>query len=194
VKQIRNNLLFLAVVGLISVGCSNNKAATPDSSSTQPSSSSAATPNSSTNANPDQKFVEDAAKGNRAEVELGKMVATKAKDPAVKQFAQMMVKDHTEALNQLQKLAQSKNITLPDGLPSDAQDLQQKLSSDQVKQLEKDYMSGMVEDHQKDVQEFQDASQNLKDPDLKQWAGTMLPKLQQHLAKAQAVDSKINGK
>jgi len=193
VKQIRNNLLFLAVVGLISVGCSNNKAATPDSSSTQPSSSSAATPNSSTNANPDQKFVEDAAKGNRAEVELGKMVASKAKDPAVKQFAQMMVKDHTDALNQLQKLAQSKNITLPDGLPSDAQDLQQKLSSDQGKQLEKDYMDGMVQDHQKDVQEFQDASQNLKDPDLKQWAGTMLPKLQQHLAKAQAVDSKLNG-
>jgi putative membrane protein len=83
---------------------------------------------------------------------------------------------------------------LPDGLPSDAQDLQQKLSSEQGKQFEKDYMSGMVEDHQKDVQEFQDASQNLKDSDLKQWAGTMLPKLQQHLAKAQAVDSKLNGK
>ena len=196
-RQIRN-LLFLALAGLISVGCSNNKAATTDTSSTQPSSSnSAAASNSNTNpnanANPDQKFVEDAAKGNRAEVELGKMVASKAKDPAVKQFAQMMVKDHTAALDQLQKLAQSKNITLPDGLPSDAQDLQQKLSNDQGKQLEKDYMSGMVQDHQKDVQEFQDASQNLKDPDLKQWAGTMLPKLQQHLAKAQAVDSKLNG-
>ena len=199
-RQIRNNLLLLAAAGLITVGCSNNKAATSDTSSTQPASSnSAAASNANTNANtnasanPDQKFVEDAAKGNRAEVELGKMVASKAKDPAVKQFAQMMVNDHTDALNQLQKLAQSKNITLPDGLPSDAQDLQQKLSSDQGKQLEKDYMDGMVQDHQKDVQEFQDASQNLKDPDLKQWAGTMLPKLQQHLAKAQAVDSKLNG-
>ena len=128
-RQIRNNLLFLAAMALISVGCSgNNTAASPNPSSAQPSSSSAATPNSSTSANADQKFVEDAAKGNRAEVELGKMVASKATNPAVKQFAQMMVKDHTDALNQLQKLAQSKNITLPDGLPSDAQDLQQKLS------------------------------------------------------------------
>ena len=193
-RQIRNNLLFLAVIGLISVGCSNNKAATSDTSSAQASSSSsAATPNSGTNANADQKFVEDAAKGNRAEVELGKMVASKATSPAVKQFAQMMVKDHTDALNQLQKLAQSKNITLPDGLPSDAQDLQQKLSSEQGKQFDKDYMSGMVEDHQKDVQEFQDASENLKDSDLKQWAGTMLPKLKEHLQKAQSVDSKLNG-
>jgi putative membrane protein len=194
-RLIRYNLLLLAAAGLITVGCSNNKAATPDTSSAQPSSSSSATtPNSNTSANADQKFVEDAAKGNRAEVELGKMVESKAKDPAVKQFAQMMVKDHTDALNQLQKLAQSKNITLPDGVPSDAQDLQQKLSTEQGKQFEKDYMSGMVEDHQKDVQEFQDASQNLKDSDLKQWAGTMLPKLQQHLAKAQAVDSQLNGK
>src|ERR1041385_9169615 len=158
--QIRNNLLFLAAMALISVGCSgNNTAASPNPSSAQPSSSSAATPNSSTSANADQKFVEDAAKGNRAEVELGKMVASKATNPAVKQFAQMMVKDHTDALNQLQKLAQSKNIPLPDGLPSDAQDLQQKLSSEQGKQFDKDYMSGMVEDHQKDVQEFQDASE-----------------------------------
>jgi putative membrane protein len=109
-KQIRNNLLLLAAAGLITVGCSNNKAATPDTSSAQPSSSSSATtPNSNTSANADQKFVEDAAKGNRAEVELGKMVESKAKDPEVKQFAQMMVKDHTDALNQLQKLAQSKH-------------------------------------------------------------------------------------
>ena len=193
-RQILNNLLSAAAVALISVGCSsNNTAASPNPSSAQPSSSSAATPNSTTNANADQKFVEDAAKGNRAEVELGKMVASKATSPAVKQFAQMMVKDHTDALNQLQKLVQSKNITLPDGLPSDAQDLQQKLSSEQGKQFDKDYMSGMVEDHQKDVQEFQDASENLKDPDLKQWAGTMLPKLKQHLQKAQTVDSKLNG-
>ena len=193
-RQILNNLLSAAAVALICVGCSsNNTAASPNPSSAQPSSSSAATPNSTTNANADQKFVEDAAKGNRAEVELGKMVASKATSPAVKQFAQMMVKDHTDALNQLQKLVQSKNITLPDGLPSDAQDLQQKLSSEQGKQFDKDYMSGMVEDHQKDVQEFQDASENLKDPDLKQWAGTMLPKLKQHLQKAQTVDSKLNG-
>ena len=81
-RQIRKNLLFLAMAGLISVGCSNNKAATSDTSSTQPASSNSAAAsnantNANTNANADQKFVEDAAKGNRAEVELGKMVASK---------------------------------------------------------------------------------------------------------------------
>lgn len=199
----RQTLFFLLVLGVISLGCSgNNKAATPEKSSSSasqpasPDNSNATSPNSSSTAAAsmsDQNFVNDAAKGNRAEVTLGKMVAAKTHNPDVKQFAQMMVKDHTAALNQLQQVAQKKNMTLPDGLPDDAQQLQSKLSSDTGKQLDKDYMDGMVEDHQKDVQEFQAASQNVKDPDVKEWASNTLPVLQKHLDKAQQVDSKVNG-
>jgi putative membrane protein len=204
--MMKQSMLFLLVLGLISLGCSgNNKAATSDSSNNtaQPSSSSDKSaaenpnisPNSSTtaNASSDQKFVEDAIKGNRAEVTLGKMVASKTKDPGVKQFAQMMVQDHTKALGQLQQLAKQKNIAVPDGLPDDAQQLQSKLQSESGKQFDKDYMDGMVQDHQKDVQEFQDQSQKAKDPDVKQLASQLLPTLQRHLDKAQQLDSKVNG-
>ncbi len=141
----------------------------------------------------DQEFIAEAAKGNRAEVELGRMVATKAQDHDVKRFAQLMVKDHTKALNELQKLVQSKNVTLPNDLPDDAKALETKLANENGKQLEKDYMDNMVQDHQKDVKEFEEASQNLQDPDLKKWAGKTLPTLQKHLEIAQQVDSKLNG-
>jgi putative membrane protein len=194
----KHSLLVLLAFGLITMGCSsNNKAATPDNSSAQPASSNASSSESSStnasNTNPDQDFVNDAAKGNRAEIQLGKMVAAKTKDPSVKQFAQMMVKDHTDALNKLQQVAQSKNITLPDGIPDDAKDLQSKISNDTGKQLDKDYMDGMVKDHEKDVQEFQDATQKLQDPAIKQWATSTLPTLQKHLDKAKQVDDKVNG-
>ena len=202
----KHGLPILLAFGLVLAGCSsNNKAATPDNNSAQPASSnagaSANSGNSSStssgpnaaNTNPDQDFVNNAAKGNRAEVQLGKMVAAKTKDPGVRQFAQMMVKDHTDALNKLQEVAQSKNITLPDGIPDDAQALQSKLSRDTGKQLDKDYMDGMVQDHQKDVQEFQQATNTLKDPDIKNWATTTLPTLRKHLDKAQQVDAKVNG-
>jgi len=205
-------IVSLLSLGLLAVGCSsNNKAATPESSN---SSSSAAQPASGSNnsssanssssntsnsastssdANADQHFISEAAKGNRAEVQLGQMMVSKATDPNVKKFAQMMVDDHTKALNQLQQIAQNKNITLPDGLPDDAKDLQDKINNESGKQLDKDYMDAMVQDHQKDVQEFQDASNNAQDKDVKQWAGKMVPKLQQHLKKAQQVDSKVGG-
>jgi len=192
----KHSLLALLILGLISVGCtSTNKASTPDTAA-QPNSgaisSSAANSSGSPSSNPDQEFVTKAAQGNSAEVELGKIVAAKSKDPNVKQFAQMMVKDHTTALNELQELAQAKNLNFNDDLPDDAKSLQQKLSGDTGKQLDKDYMDGMVEDHQKDVQEFTDKSQNAKDPDVKQWASKTLPTLQKHLEKAQQIDTKLN--
>lgn len=184
-------LVFLLALGMTSIGCSNNKAATPDNSSAQPASS----PNSSAtsaNANADQDFINKAAQGNRAEIQLGQLVAGKSNDPSVKKFAQMMVKDHTDALSKLQLVAQSKNMTLPDSMPDDAKDLQSKLSKEQGKQLNKDYMAGMVEDHQKDVQEFQDATGTLTDPDLKQWVTSTLPTLEKHLREAKQINAKVN--
>jgi len=196
----KQSLLILTVLGLMSLGCNSNKAATSDkeSSTNQPpagaASSSTASSSSSASANADQDFIANAAKGNRAEVTLGKMVESKTKDPSVRQFAQQMVKDHTTALNELTQLAQSKNITLPEGLPDDATALQSKLNSATGKALDKDYMDSMVDDHKKDVSEFQDASQNAKDPDVKQWAAKTLPTLQAHLQKAEQIDAKVGGK
>lgn len=185
----KQSLFALLVLGLISVGCtSTNKASTPDTAA-QPNSGAAA---SSPSTSSDQDFVTKAAQGNSAEVELGKIVVAKSKNPSVKQFAQMMVKDHTAALNELQELAQTKNLNFSDDLPGDAKELQTKLSGDSGKQLDKDYMDNMVEDHQKDVQEFTDQSQNAKDPEVKQWASKTLPTLQKHLEKAQQIDARLN--
>jgi putative membrane protein len=190
----KHSLLALLVLGLISIGCSStNKASTPDTASQPNSGATSSSSANSPTSNPDQDFVTKAAQGNNAEIALGKMVAAKTKDPNVKQFAQMMVKDHTTALDQLQELAQSKNLNLNDNnLPDDAKELQTKLSSDTGKQLDKDYMNGMVEDHKKDVQEFTDESQSAKDPDVKQWVSKTLPVLQKHLQKAEQIDAKLN--
>jgi putative membrane protein len=189
VLSMKQSFFVLLVLGLIGIGCTNtNKASTPDTAA-QPNSGAAA---SSPSGNSDQAFVTKAAQGNSAEVALGKIVADKTKDPSVKQFAQMMVKDHTAALNELQELAQSKNLNFNDDLPDDAKALQTKLSSDTGKQLDKDYMDDMLKDHQKDVQEFTDQSQMAKDPDVKQWASKTLPILQKHLEKARQIDARLN--
>jgi putative membrane protein len=135
----------------------------------------------------------EAAKGNKAEVELGQVVAQKTSNPQVKRFAQLMVKDHTQALNQLQELAEKKKVTLPSDLPDDAKDLESKINSASGQDLDKTYMDAMVQDHEKDVQEFKDASKDVEDKDVKQWASSTLPILQQHLQRAKQVDSRLGG-
>src|SRR5262245_44309094 len=44
----------------------------------------------------DTAFVEEAATGGMAEVELGKVASTKATNPEVKRFAVLMVTDHSK--------------------------------------------------------------------------------------------------
>lgn len=189
-RILNGGALALLFAGLICSGCSSDKAATRDTG--QPSTGASSASNSNSLSSADQDFVSKAAKGNRAEVELGQLMATKGINPGVKTFARQMVQDHTDALNQLQQLAQSKNITVPDGIPDDAQNLKQKLDRDHGLKADKEYVAGMVEDHQQDVKEFQNAAQNLNDPDLKQWAGKMVPKLQDHLQKIEDLDSRVN--
>ena len=199
-KTLLSSLLML---GLAVAGCNNNKAATSDNNPASPapadtsSSGSAAGNTAATNntegslSSSDQHFIAEAAKGNKAEVELGQLMAQKTSDSQVKKFAQMMVKDHTQALNQLQQLAEQKKATLPSDLPDDAKDLESKLNSTSGKDMDKAYMDGMVQDHEKDVQEFQDASKNSQDNDVKHWASSLVPKLQQHLQRAQKIDSTL---
>src|SRR5580698_5404339 len=64
---------------------------------------------------PDASFYKTLARGGIAEVRLGKLAERKSADPNVKEFAAMMVKDHSAANAQLRTLAASKNVALPRG-------------------------------------------------------------------------------
>ena len=66
----------------------------------------------------DAKFAVTAANGGMAEVMIGKLAQDKG-SAKVKQFGEMMVKDHSMANDELMTLAKSKNITLPAVVSSD---------------------------------------------------------------------------
>ncbi|MGZ5449201.1 MAG: DUF4142 domain-containing protein [Thermoanaerobaculia bacterium] len=51
-------------------------------------------------------------------------------------------------------------------------------------ELDKAYMQHMVEDHTKDVAEFEKTSTSATDADLRGWATKTLPTLREHLATA----------
>ena len=55
------------------------------------------------------------------------------------------------------------------------------------------YINQMVKDHQQDVREFESASSNLDDQQLKQCAAELLPTLQDHLRMAQDLQAKLGG-
>ena len=63
--------------------------------------------------NSDRVFVRAAAIGGMAEVELGKLAQQKAQSDAVKDFARLMVEDHSKANDLLISLAKEDGIAVP---------------------------------------------------------------------------------
>lgn len=61
----------------------------------------------------DANFVEEAYIGAQTEVRLSQLAVKQSSDPAVKQFAQQMIDDHTKANDELRKVAEGKGFTLP---------------------------------------------------------------------------------
>jgi len=137
----------------------------------------------------DHKFVMEAATGGMEEVQLGQLAAQKASDPSVKNFGQHMVDDHSKANSQLMQIAAQKGITPPTTLPADKQKDMDKLNGLSGAAFDKAYIDMMVKDHKKDVAEFQKQAKNGKDADLKSFAASTLPTLQDHLKMVQGIQS-----
>jgi putative membrane protein len=135
----------------------------------------------------DAKFAVAAANGGMAEVELGKLAQEKAVNSKVKDFGAMMVSDHSKANAEMMALAKSKGITLPAAIDKDEQKLKDDLSAKSGADFDKAYVSNMIDDHKTDIKEFEDASKNCKDADLKAFAVKTLPTLRMHLDAIQKI-------
>jgi putative membrane protein len=139
----------------------------------------------------DKDFVMKAAQGGMAEVMLGQMASSKGTSPDVKNFGNRMVSDHGKANDELKQLAQNKGMALPADVDADSKKMSDKLSKASGADFDKQYISGMVDDHEKDVKEFEKESKDAKDPDLKAWASKTLPTLQDHLKMAKDTKAKL---
>ncbi|MDX5348050.1 MAG: DUF4142 domain-containing protein [Hymenobacteraceae bacterium] len=138
------------------------------------------------------EFMTKAASGGMMEVELGKMAQEKAQTQEVKDFGAMMVKDHSAANEELKQLAAQKNITLPDSMSEGHMDHVKELREKTGMDFDKAYMSLMVEDHQEDVEMFEEAANNMQDADVKAFASKTVTTLRQHLDKAKQVKEKVD--
>jgi putative membrane protein len=137
-----------------------------------------------------QTFMNDAALGGMAEVEISKLAKDRASNARVKNFAEMMINDHGAANNDLQTIAREKNVTLPSNLGKHQEHLED-LSKKKGAEFDKAYMKMMVNDHKDVVEDFEKCAQNGTDPDVKTFASQKLPTLRMHLDSAKAINQSL---
>jgi putative membrane protein len=138
----------------------------------------------------DKTFATEAAQGGMAEVQMGQLALQKASSPQVKEFAQRMVTDHSQANQDLMQLAKADNLTLPTQLDPKHKSEMDRLSAMSGDAFDGAYMQHMVQDHKKTVADFQKQAQSGSDPALKSFAQKYLPIIQQHLQMAETKTTK----
>jgi len=136
----------------------------------------------------DRTFMTKAAGGGMYEVAVSKLAAEKATSPAVKDYAQMLVTDHTAANDQLKALAATKGVALPADMPADKKAKLNALAKTSGATFDRAYIDRVgITDHQADIRLFDTASRSAKDADVKAWAAKTLPTLKEHLTEAQGL-------
>lgn len=139
----------------------------------------------------DQQFMSKAAESGLMEVHLARLAQTKAVDPAVKQFGETLARDHEAANQELTKLAQGKNITLPTSMPAKHQEQADKFNRVSDQKFDQEWVKHQVQHHQKDVKEFERQSARSMDSNVKEFVDKTLPTLRAHLATAQQLQTSL---
>lgn len=143
-------------------------------------------------ASSDRDFLKDAAHAGAFEIEGSRIALRKAVSPDVKAFAQRMVDDHGKVAQQLDALARSKGVEVEDK-PSLTQKAKLKTLEMRDDSFDKAYADEIgVSAHEEAVKLFDKAAREAKDPDVKSFAGEVLPQLQQHLSLAKTLKEKVD--
>ncbi len=161
----------------------------------------------------EQSFLKDQIKDSQKEIRLGRLAQQNASSPAVKEFATMMVRDHTKQAAELRDFAEKNGVDLRDirndensannnagatatGTSGNANEannygddsgLAKKTGPD----FDKSYIDQMVKDHKDAVDAFTKRSEDKDNLQLAQLASQTIPKLEEHLQHAQQLQQQL---
>ena len=188
--------LTIGAFGILAACAPKTDQTTDTLASTPPA--TATTPAADANAGwTDANVVDVLTVANQGEVDYSQIGVDKATNPSVKQFAQLMVKDHGTMLDGVKSLAGKLNVVpasndkandLKEENTKDINDLNAKTGKD----FDKEFMDEQIDMHQETLDLLSDLDGRTTNADLKAAIAEAKPKVQAHLDQAKAVKDKLD--
>lgn len=137
------------------------------------------------------EFIKKARQTNLTEIRAGETAQNKAQSEDVKQFGQTLVNDHRNANQQLERVTQQQGQqgqqqTRTDELDDEHKKKIKDLREADPQEFDKEFLDQMVEDHEKTIDEFEDAREKA-DQQLRSYIDNTLPVLRKHLERAKSL-------
>ena len=135
-------------------------------------------------------FLVRAANSLLAEKEMSAIAQQKAVYQGVKDYAGILILAHSILDSQIKKLCFEKNITLPVSISDDKLNDINSVQKKTGKNFDKAYIDRMIDNQEDNINLFQKALPDIKDPEINSLADKELPVLRTHLDSAKALQKK----
>ena len=135
----------------------------------------------------DANFVKEAAQGGMMEVKMGQTAKDRGQHADVKNYGEMLVKDHGKANERLSKLAGQKGVNLAKEVEAKHTDMIMDMEKKSGPDFDRAFIEHAIKDHRKDISKFERASRDLNDSELKAFVTETLPTLRHHLDEAERI-------
>ena len=142
----------------------------------------------------DHDFVAQANLGAPFQIDSGRLADKKALTPALREYARLMVDDYGAQKDALDRILQRKGIEAPPQplLQGAYRALLASLEGEEdVLELERNYMNAQLEYQKGSAALFENVIQNGTDSELKEFARTTLPKMEDHLQRITKVTADV---
>ena len=129
----------------------------------------------------DREFLTKAAQGSLAEIQMGKLAQEQGSSDEVQDIGETLVEDHSDAHEDVQKLASDKQIVLPSEPSEEQQAAVARMAKLTGQEFDREFLREQAKDHEKDIAAFERAQRQSEDSDVQQFASDTLPVLREHL-------------
>jgi putative membrane protein len=139
----------------------------------------------------DVTFMTHATAEGTAQIKLGQLATERSSNDDVTMLAQRMVTDHTRANGKLLTLAHGKKVAPPPA-PAEPDSALTTLKGLSGMKFNQAWADAVVKNQQRAVALFASESRQAQDPDVKNFADSMLPTLHKHLDMARKLQKQLS--
>jgi putative membrane protein len=138
---------------------------------------------------PPQHFIKKAIRGDNSEIRLGRLAEQRGDSPGVRRFGSTLVRDHSTAKSQAERVANRIGVTPPHDMMPEAEAERGRLMGLHGRPFDREFVRYMVNDHKDDIRDFREEA-DAHDGPVSRLAREQLPTLHKHLAIAESLQGR----
>jgi putative membrane protein len=136
----------------------------------------------------DAKFLLDALRSSKAEVQMGELAQLRSQNGAVQQFGQKLQADHAKAADEIEMLLEPLNMNVPTEPNAEQHNHHAALAKLSGDEFDRAFVPLMVASHREAIAKYEAQTHANPNKQLADLATKQLPVLRQHLATAESLN------